>query len=128
MNQWHDGTIIGKAQSFEEAALFMKNASKHPSIVCSSYVIYSYKSVNNSWELIQSCSGSVSTKIWCCFDEDDIKHYISVMGDKVLTYSGGFSIMDSGMQYVKKIEGSYSAIIGLPLCEVRYDLKKMGFM
>jgi len=41
--------------------------------------------------------------------------------------AGGVAIKEFGAQFVKNIRGSHSAIIGLPMCELREALQEVGF-
>lgn len=41
--------------------------------------------------------------------------------------SGGCSIQNRGAAFIKWIQGSYSAIIGMPLCEVKTILDNFGY-
>jgi septum formation protein len=61
------------------------------------------------------------------FDVPDncIDHYFKHSSGFVS--SGSIAIEGYGGQFLKKIDGSYSAIIGLPLYEVRRALEKIGF-
>jgi nucleoside triphosphate pyrophosphatase len=61
------------------------------------------------------------------FDVPDhwIKQYIeSGQSDGV---SGGIRIEGEGAQFLKSLNGSYSAVVGLPLYEVRQALNELGF-
>jgi septum formation protein len=44
-----------------------------------------------------------------------------------LAVSGAIAVEDYGLQFLEKIEGSYSTIVGLPLYEVRTTLEEFGF-
>lgn len=44
-----------------------------------------------------------------------------------LTLSGGMSIQGIGEQFLKQMQGSYSAILGLPMFKVRQALSDLGF-
>ncbi len=41
--------------------------------------------------------------------------------------SGAIAVEEYGLQFLEKIEGSYSTIVGLPLYEVRTTLEEFGF-
>ena len=43
------------------------------------------------------------------------------------TLSGAIDIAGIGDQFLEKINGSYSAVLGLPMCKVRQSLFKLGF-
>ncbi|TDF34534.1 septum formation inhibitor Maf [Alteromonadaceae bacterium M269] len=55
---------------------------------------------------------------------EDIEWYWSTgePGDK----AGGYAIQGFGGQFIQRIEGSYSAVVGLPLCETAELLKTFG--
>jgi septum formation protein len=42
--------------------------------------------------------------------------------------SGAMAIEGVGSQFVKSIDGSYTAIVGLPLFELRQALTELGFV
>ncbi len=44
-----------------------------------------------------------------------------------LTVSGAIAVEEYGLQFLEKVEGSYSNIVGLPLYEVRTTLEEFGF-
>jgi septum formation protein len=44
-----------------------------------------------------------------------------------LSAAGGIALEGCGMQFLKAINGSYSNTIGLPLCELRQSLEKLGY-
>ncbi len=57
--------------------------------------------------------------------EECIVRYLAVSyGMKA---AGAITIEGYGAQFLKKVEGSYSAIIGLPLFELREALQKLDF-
>ena len=41
--------------------------------------------------------------------------------------SGGISVEGYGAQFLQTVDGSYSAILGLPMYELRLALEKLGF-
>jgi len=59
--------------------------------------------------------------------EDYFKKLQKLTGLNYLNLSGAFSITGIGAQFVKEVHGSYTAILGLPMCEVREGLNKLGF-
>lgn len=44
-----------------------------------------------------------------------------------LKLSGGFSIQGPGMQYLKEMNGSFCACVGLPIYEIRLALEELDF-
>ena len=59
-------------------------------------------------------------------DHDSIDKYFATFPN-VLQCSGAGVVEDHGLSYLKSISGSYTAVLGLPLYELRLALKKIGF-
>ncbi len=55
---------------------------------------------------------------------DDLPIYVGVECTQV---SGGVAIEGYGNRFLKSLDGSYTAVIGLPLYEVQLALAKLGF-
>ena len=55
------------------------------------------------------------------------KHAVERFGISYLDVSGAVAIEDYGLQFVTNFQGSFTAVIGLPLYELRQELSKMGF-
>ncbi len=59
------------------------------------------------------------------FSHEEIQHYLNT--DHGIGAAGGFAIQGLGETLVKWISGSYSGIVGLPLCETVNLLKGLGY-
>ena len=55
------------------------------------------------------------------------KHAVERFGISYLDVSGAVAIEDYGLQFVTNFQGSFTAVIGLPLYELRQELAQMGF-
>lgn len=55
------------------------------------------------------------------------QHTMERFGISYLDVSGAVAIEDYGLQFVTNFQGSFTAVIGLPLYELRQELAKMGF-
>ena len=58
-------------------------------------------------------------------NHSDIERYISFYGEKILTISSGLDVEVFGGSFVKKVEGSYSALIGLQMSELKKLLQNI---
>ena len=67
----------------------------------------------------------VSTKYSFKIPENRIEDYFE--NSPALNVSGAIAVEEYGLQFLEKIEGSYTTIVGLPLFEVRTTLEKLGF-
>ncbi|RTR31231.1 Maf family protein [Shewanella atlantica] len=66
----------------------------------------------------------VETKVqFCKLDEQDILAYIAT--GEPMDKAGAYGIQALGGSFVERIEGSYSAVVGLPMVETRELLKEM---
>lgn len=66
----------------------------------------------------------VETKVqFCQLDEQDILAYIAT--GEPMDKAGAYGIQALGGSFVERIEGSYSAVVGLPMVETRELLKEM---
>lgn len=57
--------------------------------------------------------------------EQEIEYYLE--SSESMDKAGSYAIQGLGARYVEKIEGSYSAVMGLPLFELNKLLNKAGF-
>ncbi|WP_394147699.1 Maf family protein [Shewanella atlantica] len=69
----------------------------------------------------------VETKVkFCEIDEQDILAYIAT--GEPMDKAGAYGIQALGGSFVERIEGSYSAVVGLPMVETRELLKEMKIL
>lgn len=67
----------------------------------------------------------VVSKVWFrTLRREEIDHYVA--SGEPLDKAGAYGIQGAAAAFVKRIEGSYSAIVGLPLCEVSDYLAAKG--
>lgn len=98
-------------------------------------------------EIISSLSGrehQVLTAVALCGQGDSIRHYCStssirfrdITADEIESYcrldephdkAGAYAIQGFAAIFIESIQGSYSAVMGLPLYETAMLLKKAGF-
>jgi septum formation protein len=69
----------------------------------------------------------VSTRVeFRPLDEEEIKRYVA--SGEGADKAGGYAIQGLGSFAVSRIEGSYSNVVGLPVCEVVLALQHHGFL
>ena len=54
----------------------------------------------------------------------EIEWYVA--GDEPYDKAGGYAVQGQGAYFIQSIRGSYTNVIGLPLCEVLEELKSFG--
>ncbi len=112
-----EGEILGKPKNISEAkSMLLKLSGKKHSVftgVCVAKGDVCEKAV---------CETKVFFKR---LTEAEIDYYISVINP--LDKAGAYAIQESGELFIKRIEGSYSNVVGLPL-NLTYELmRKVGF-
>lgn len=118
------GVVHGKPRDYDDAKEKIK-AFRSGSIVSTSFCLDKKVYKNNTWQTDQRIVRAVSS--YCIFNVPDewIDNYIQNSG--ALQATGGITIEAFGMQFLEKVEGSYSTILGLPLFELRESLTELGF-
>jgi len=101
--------VFGKPNNFEEAeAMISQLSGKTHSVFTAGYLIHISKKVNKS----------ISTETKVTFrklTKDEIYSY--VRADSVLDKAGAYGAQNIGLAIVERIEGSFSAVMGLDLAK-----------
>ncbi len=111
-------TILGKPNSTKEARAMLKRLSGRNHRVITGYAICC-KSKDRYF------SETVETKV--CFKkltDSEIEWYIHT--EEPFDKAGGYAIQGLGMFLVRRINGSYTNVVGLPVCEIIEFLLKEG--
>lgn len=116
---YFENKIYGKPKDLNEARLFLGKLSNKKHEVISGYTIF-YKN-----EIIKK---EVTTYVeFNKFSEEEIINYINSIN--VLDKAGAYSIQDDkNFHLIKKIEGSFSNVMGFPLEEIKNDLEKFNLL
>ncbi|GFO58218.1 Maf-like protein [Geomonas silvestris] len=113
-----DGEIMGKPKDAADADRMLKKLSGVPHEVVTGYAVYDR-------ERDAALSQAVRTKVFFkSLRQEEIDAYIATgcPFDK----AGAYAIQGGAAHMVQKIDGSYSNVVGLPLCEVVETLRTMG--
>ena len=113
-----DHQILGKPRDEAHAATMLKQLSGREHQVLSGYAIIDRKTKQQRTE-------AVSTKVWFRqLTDDEIARYIATgePDDK----AGAYAIQGIGICFVARIEGSYTNVVGLPLCKLTLAMKELG--
>ena len=114
--------ILVKPKNFADFHRIMKTLSGNTHSVLTAIAIANYCETENE---VQVISKLVESKVtFKVLSEEEIEAYwrTGEPQDK----AGGYAIQGYAGQFVTKIEGSYSAIVGLPLYETSELLKKVS--
>lgn len=113
-----DGEIMGKPKDAADAERMLKKLSGVPHEVVTGFAVYD-KERNGA------VRQAVRTKVFFKhLRDEEIASYIATgcPFDK----AGAYAIQGGAAHMVQKIEGSYTNVVGLPLCEVVETLRVVG--
>jgi len=113
-----DNTILGKPDDYQQCLATLQQLSGNIHQVLTSIAL-----VSNQGSDIEVVSTQVSFKT---LTEDEISRYWHTKEPR--DKAGSYAIQGIGGQFVKRIEGSYSAVVGLPLYETSQMLAKLGLV
>ncbi len=113
-----DDTILGKPADAADAAAMLRSLSGRSHYVLSGYAIYDR-------EEDTTVSGAVSTQVrFKELTEREIAGYIAT--GEPMDKAGSYAIQGIGAFMVLGISGSYTNVVGLPLCIVVDELERLG--
>ncbi len=113
-----DAEILGKPTDPEDAARMLRSLSGRTHQVLSGYAILDRGTGENR-------TAAITTRVtFRSLTDAEITGYIATgePADK----AGSYAIQGLGAFMVSRIEGSYSNVVGLPLCEVVQALETLG--
>lgn len=113
-----DGEIMGKPKDEADAFRMLRKLSGIPHEVITGYTVFDRERHGFLTE-------AVTTKVYFKpLRDEEINAYVATgcPFDK----AGAYAIQGGAAYMVRKIDGSYSNVVGLPLCEVVETLQRMG--
>lgn len=113
-----DGEIMGKPVDEADAARMLRKLSGIPHEVITGYAIYD--KARDAF-----LSNAVTTRVYFKpLRDEEIKAYVAT--GCPMDKAGAYAIQGGAAYMVEKIEGSYTNVVGLPLCEVVEALRTIG--
>lgn len=115
-----DGEVIGKPKNSADAIAILQRLSGRSHRVLTSVVAVMPHDIELQ---VKSCL-SVSEVTFRVLTENEILRYVQ-SGDP-LDKAGAYGIQGRAATFVESIRGSYTGIVGLPLCETVLMLREFG--
>jgi septum formation protein len=113
-----DGEVMEKPTDAGEAGRMLARLSGRAHEVMTGFEVYD-KGTH------QADGAVVTTRVYFKpLSPEEIRAYIAV--ERPFDTAGAYAIQGRAAYMVRKIEGSYSNVVGLPLCEVVETLARMG--
>lgn len=113
-----DGEIMGKPADGADAVRMLKKLSGVPHEVITAYAIYD-KARDGLL-----CRPVVTKVFFKGLRDEEIAAYVAT--GCPMDKAGAYAIQGGAAYMVERIDGSYTNVVGLPLCEVVEDLRKLG--
>ncbi|MBT1075199.1 Maf family nucleotide pyrophosphatase [Geobacter grbiciae] len=113
-----DGEIMGKPTDGADAVRMLKKLSGVPHEVITGYAIY-----DKARDGIL-CKAVVTKVFFKPLRDEEITAYVAT--GCPMDKAGAYAIQGGAACMVERIDGSYTNVVGLPLCEVVEDLRTMG--
>lgn len=108
--------ILGKPTGFDDFQAMMRMLSG-----ATHQVMTAIAAASQQQQEVQQVTTEVT---FCDLNEEDINAYWATQ--EPIDKAGGYGIQGIGGQFVSKINGSYSAVVGLPMVETRELLSRFG--
>jgi len=113
-----DNTVLGKPNHVDDARQMLKRLSGQTHLVWTGYAII-------CWRREVRISAAVQTDVqFKVLSEEEIEWYVQT--DEPFDKAGAYAIQGLGTFLVRSINGSYSNVVGLPVCEVIETLIEKG--
>ncbi len=115
-----EGKLLGKPENMQDAETMLQNLrGKNHHVHTGVAIIHQANEV--------SINFVETAQVWMTsFDEHTLKFYLAT--EESLGKAGAYSIQGEGAKLIKKIEGDYPTIVGLPLWRTAKELEKQGIV
>lgn len=113
-----NGSILGKPKNAEEAFDMLKRLSGQEHFVLSGFSVHHFGKEKSAHQAVQT---AVKVKP---LTPVEIKWYVNT--GEPFDKAGGYAIQGIGSFMIESICGSYTNVVGLPLCELIQTLGRLG--
>lgn len=113
-----DGEVLGKPRDREDARRMLHLLSGREHYVYTGFTMIRKATFALYGKIVRS------TVVFKPIEEDEMEWYIHT--NEPYDKAGGYAVQEKGGLFVRRIRGSYSNVIGLPVSEVFEVLKKIG--
>jgi septum formation protein len=113
-----DNLILGKPKSKKQARQMLERLSGRKHTVFTGFTIVCAETGISKTKIVRS---AVQFKK---ISPEEMDWYVNC--DEPYDKAGGYAVQGKGAYFIKTIRGSYTNVIGLPLCEVLEEFKKFS--
>ncbi|HQM90617.1 MAG TPA: nucleoside triphosphate pyrophosphatase [Syntrophales bacterium] len=113
-----DGELLGKPRTPEEARRMIRRLSGRAHTVITAFTLFNS---GRNRPIRRAVSSQVVFKE---IPDDELEWYVST--DEPYDKAGGYAVQGKAALFVSEVHGSWTSVVGLPLCEVVEALKGLG--
>jgi septum formation protein len=118
--------IFGKPRNIDHAKEMLRLEREQPIEIATGCCLEVKKFVAGEWVAEESKSWTTNAIIEFCVDEQSLESYLKNTPEALVSCGAGV-IEGYGQRFLKSIDGSHSAVSGLPIFELCQALTKFGF-
>ncbi len=118
--------ILTKPGSIQKAKEMLAMLRAEPAEVVTGCCLEKKEFKDGNWHVLDQNHWTTRSVIEFCIPEDSADWYYKKM-PQAINACGGAMIESFGQNFLKSVQGSYTTILGLPLYELRQNLKNLGF-
>ncbi|RDV39262.1 septum formation inhibitor Maf [Bradymonadaceae bacterium TMQ3] len=119
-----DGDVLEKPVDEADACAMLARLSGARHEVITAYC-WTWRAPGQPVEARISKAVAVRADVWMReLSEENIRRYVA--SGEPMDKAGSYGIQDLGSTFVRRIEGSYFCVVGLPVCEVVETLEELG--
>jgi septum formation protein len=119
--------ILAKPVSLEHAKDMLQRISAGPIDVQTGCCLRRYKKTGTNWQIEKEIQWASGATIEYVQEPEEFDAYVKQF-PFVLSITGGCIAEEYGQNFFKSINGSLTAVYGLPVFELRQELKKLNFI
>lgn len=119
------GVILGKPDDVEHARKMLR-LMQHEVVEVLTGCCLQKRDCDNNAKILSEVAWATGAEVEFFVEDDFIDEYFKRMPIALCACGAGI-VEGYGQCFLKSIQGSYSTVIGLPLYELREELKKMQF-
>lgn len=115
-----DGELLGKPRTTDEARCMIRKLSGRAHTVITAFTLFSS-------ERTEPIRRAVSSQVlFKEIPDDELEWYVAT--DEPYDKAGGYAVQGMASVLVSEVHGSWTNVVGLPLCEVVEALKGLGLV
>ena len=115
------GKVLGKPTHRPDAEKMLKTIQGREHTVLTGYCLLLVEKGESIREIARVVQSKVQMRK---MSQDEIRWYVRT--GEPMDKAGSYAAQGIGMAFIQSFKGSYSNVVGLPLCEVMQDLRDLG--